>query len=526
MKINPRRAIIGLSAALATTAHAIEIDTGNPDIVLRWDNTVKYSAAVRVLQRDPPLTQVAAGANPNADDGDNNFRRGFVSNRLDIFSEADLTYRKQFGARVSGAAWYDSIYNRSTDNQSNTANHLPSTDFPSETRRVMGRDAEVLDAFAWGNFELGDVPASVRLGRHTLLWGESLFFGSNGIAGGQAPVDLVKLQNVPNSQFKETIRPTAKLSAQATLNSVVSVAAYYGFEWERTRLLPSGSYLSTNDFIGPGGENFKAGPALFPQVNDVKPPSSGQGGGQVRLHVAEIDIGLYAIRYHAFVPSNVVLISTPRPGKPPAPLGYSRFYHEGIRAYGVSFAKSLASDWSIAGEASYRQNTPLASAGQRALSPIAFDNSSNPPYAVGESAHVQFSWTKSFGPTFISREALFLGEIAWNTRTRFTSGEAFADPNASRSAFAVRMVYGPTYRQVVSGLDLTPTFGGGATDANSSAVGSPFGTKHSGDLNVGLSAVYLDRWFASMNYVHYVGPLQWQLQKDRDFVNVSLRTTF
>ena len=32
-------------------AHAFKFDTGNEDLKLRWDNTVKYSAAVRV--KDP-----------------------------------------------------------------------------------------------------------------------------------------------------------------------------------------------------------------------------------------------------------------------------------------------------------------------------------------------------------------------------------------------------------------------------------------------------------------------------------------
>ena len=29
--------------ACAMPAHAIEIDTGNPDVVLRWDNTLRYN---------------------------------------------------------------------------------------------------------------------------------------------------------------------------------------------------------------------------------------------------------------------------------------------------------------------------------------------------------------------------------------------------------------------------------------------------------------------------------------------------
>ena len=187
-----RRTLTPLLLALlaAPAAQAIEIDTGNPDWTLRWDNTVKYSLMQRLksasptLSAQPPLTV-------NQDDGDNNFKKGLVSNRLDLLTELDLA-GPGYGARVSGAAWYDSVYNGKTDNTSFTANHRPGSEFTTDTRDLMGRKAEFLDAFVFGSFDIDGRPATVRLGRHTLLYGESLFFGANGIAGGMSPVDVVK----------------------------------------------------------------------------------------------------------------------------------------------------------------------------------------------------------------------------------------------------------------------------------------------------------------------------------------------
>ena len=209
---NPHRRCLLQRTALASTAmlacfhaNATDFATGNPDLKIRWDNTVKYSAASRLSGRAPGLSSTTFGAsgivganNINQDDGDNNFDRGLVSNRVDLFSEADLSYAN-FGARVSGAAWYDTVYNRHTDNRTSTSNHLPASDFPAETRKLMGRKAELLDAFVYGKFDFAETPTTVRLGRHTLLWGESLFFGANGIAGGQAPIDLIKLLSVPKA---------------------------------------------------------------------------------------------------------------------------------------------------------------------------------------------------------------------------------------------------------------------------------------------------------------------------------------
>lgn len=529
-----------LALLAAPAAQAIEIDTGNPDWTLRWDNTVKVSLMQRLkdaspaLSAQPPLTV-------NQDDGDNNFRKGLVSSRLDLLTELDLA-GPGYGARVSGAAWYDSVYNGKNDNRGFTANHRPGTAFAPETRDLMGRKAELLDAFVYGKFDLGDRPASARLGRHTLLWGESLFFGANGIAGGQAPLDLIKLLSVPNATFKEVAMPTGKLSGQVQLTPDVSLGAYLAYEWEKTRLMPAGAYLSTSDSMGPGAERILAGPtASFERQPDLDAKDSGQGGVQLRFRAPSLDtdFGLYAIRYHATTPSN---INTVLNGVPPAlvPSSYRWMYHEGVRAFGASFAKSVG-EWGLAGEVSVRQNTPLASSGQASLATIrvntGLNNNSNPGYAVGETAHAQLSWIASLGPSFLSREASFVGEVAWNTRLKVTRNEQMLNPNADKSAVATRMVFSPSYRQVLPGLDLSPTIGLGYTKGKSSAVGPGFGVDGGGDLSLGLNAVYLGAWNLAINYVHFLGKaaptldaannaVYRQALKDRNYLTVSLRTTF
>jgi hypothetical protein len=183
----------------------------------------------------------------------------------------------------------------------------------------------------------------------------------------------------------------------------------------------------------------------------------------------------------------------------------------------------------------------LASSGQSVLPNIGvgvnYNNSDTPGYAVGETAHLNFSWLASMGPSFLAQEASFVGEIAWNTRTKVTKNAQMLNPNADKSATAVRMVYAPSYRQALPGLDLTPSLGLGYTQGRSSALGNAFGPDKGGDINLGLSGTYLGRWIAAVNYVHYVGPVGGstdnntnvqfkQALKDRDFLSFSLRTTF
>src|ERR1700712_3065007 len=91
-----------LAAALvlcSQAAHAFQVDTGNPDFSLRWDNTVKYSAAWRTQNPSSKLTEGQVAL--NQDDGDRAFKKGLISNRTDILSELDMSF-KNVGARLSG----------------------------------------------------------------------------------------------------------------------------------------------------------------------------------------------------------------------------------------------------------------------------------------------------------------------------------------------------------------------------------------------------------------------------------------
>lgn len=524
--------------ASATQVYAFKIDSGDSELKLRWDNTVKYTISQRLEGQSPGLN---TAIDDNQDDGNNNFDKGLVSNRVDLFTEFDGSY-KDFGFRFSGAAWYDDVYHQDTDNDTVTSNHAPANEFSDDVKDIMGSDAELLDAFIYSRFDINDGTGTVRLGRHSLLWGESLFFGANGIAGGMAPIDVVKLQSVPNTTFKEAARPIGKLSVDIPVNDMLSISAYVGYEWEKSRLPPAGAYLSTSDVLE--GERIITAPLFtgaptFERGDDMEPSDSGQYGVNVRWYDEDLDsdFGVYAIRFHSFGPSaNNLLIVPPPAGT--GPTEYSWAYHEGITAVGASMATSV-DNWSLAGEISFRQNAPLSSASQPAPSfgSYSYDNKDNPGYAVGSTAHAQFSWIASLDPNFISDETSFVGEIAWNTRMGVDENEDLLNPYSDKSASALRMVFKPTYRQLFSGMDVSPSAGIGYAWGNSSALGSSFGIDGGGDFNIGVDALYLNEWNMSMKYVTYLGDeggtldannnVQYkQALKDRDFISISISTTF
>jgi hypothetical protein len=270
---------------------------------------------------------------------------------------------------------------------------------------------------------------------------------------------------------------------------------------------------------------------------------------QLRFRQAGVDYGLYAVRYHDKVPQLYLTPSVANTPLGPAVLDPANFnpaagkvgqfawvFPENIKAYGAS-ASTTYGDVNVASEISVRRNTPLVSDAQVVLPGMAADQNSNPLYAVGNSLHAQVSWIVAMGPSFISREASLIGEVAWNRRTSVTRNEAALDPNTTRDAWGLRMVYEPAYRQVWPGVDLTGLLGVGYFPHGRSSVVSQFGPDRGGDLSLGVSGSYLDAWRFSINYTHYYGPQATYLDAqnrfnmkqslaDRDFIAISIRRTF
>lgn len=529
---------------LGSTANAFELDSSSPDLRMRWDNTLKYSSAWRVEGQSDKLTQGQTSL--NLDDGDRNFGKGLISSRLDLLSEFDITYQN-VGARVSGAAWYDDVYNKPTDNNApDRINSLSGDHFDSETRDLHGRKAELLDAFIFGKGEIADRAISGRVGQYAMQWGESLFYGANGIAGGMAPIDVVKSLSVPNTQFKELIRPVKQMSGQFQLTPEVSLGAYYQFEWEANRLPASGSYFSTDDYFGDGNQRLYVGapvmpggePLAFYHGQDKDAKNSGQGGLQLRIRGETVDWGLYAIRFHDKSPQLNVRPDFANVNPVTGNAGeYYWVYPEGIEAVGGSFSLTQG-NYNIAGEISTRWHQPLASTTQRALLPgEGVNNENDPLYATGHTLHANLSWLASLEPSLVAQEASFMGEFAWNRTLSVTRSPDAVDPNATRDAWSMRTVYEPMYRQAFAGMDISLPMGASYTHGNSSALGTGFGVNNGGDLNIGIKGNYLNAWNLGLTYTHYYGPestfldansnyTYGQTMKDRDFVSFSVSRTF
>jgi hypothetical protein len=486
-------------ALLPWQAQAFQFDTGDSNVKVRWDNTFKYSAAYRLKDQSSTLI-----ADVNYDDGDRNFDKGLVSNRLDWLSEVEASL-PHGGIRLSGAAWYDQIYNEKNDNDSPFTNNSTSVaynKFTKATRDQHGRDAELLDAFAYANLDLGDMGLTVRAGRFTQVYGETLFFGSNGIGDAQGPIDISRLLAVPGTQFKEVLRPVEQISCDMQISSKLSFGAYYQFRWHESRLPAAGSYLSNAEIIGEGTESWILGPGVaMAHEDDLEPDDKGQGGIRLRytLESLGIDLGLYAARYHAKTPSCAYI-------DPVLTMKYRWVYAQDIETYGVSATGSLGQlNWAT--EFSYRHNAPLNSDPQVSVGLTGGNEDDNRLYAVGNTGHANLSGIYVLQASPLWDGGAIVAELAYNTRLDITANESALAQNTTKDAWALRMIFEPTYFQVFTGLDLSVPMGVGWNFAGRSSAIANFdgGSSAAGDMSIGLKAVYRTVWNAGLSYVKYFG---------------------
>tara|TARA_R110000822_G_scaffold173299_2_gene312916 strand:+ start:13335 stop:14984 length:1650 start_codon:yes stop_codon:yes gene_type:complete len=539
-RLNSLCLAVACTAMGVGSAHAFQIDTGNPDLRISWDNTIKYSAAWRLNNARDSVADDSIGVQANTNDGDQNFDRGLISNRFDLLSEFGLRYKRDYGLRLSGAAWYDDVYNKSNDNPGALGGALVNSTsvrhdrFTDDTEKLHGRKAELLDAFVYGRFTVADMGLNLRAGRLTQLYGESLFFGSNAIAGAQSSLDLIKALSVPNSQFKEILRPTGQVTAQLQINPSVSVGAYYQLEWRKNRLPGAGSYFSFADFADEGGESLILGPGMSVfRGGDIEPSDSGQGGVQLKIRSGNYEYGVYAAQFHDKMPQFYIYPDTGR---------YEQVFGENIRTLGVSVS-TLIGETNVAAEMSYRHDMPLTATGHAVILPATLraDGDDRAAYPVGNTAHFNLSVLSVFNGNSIWDAASFIGEFAFNRRLSVSDNRDQLDPSATRDAGAVQFVFSPEYFQVMPGLDLQVPVGVGyGLFGRSSVNGVLFPSNGGGNVSVGLKGEYMKTWQGSLNVTHYYGSsgsvikydtavpeLSYQnLHGDRDFISLSIQRTF
>lgn len=239
-----------LPLLVAAHAQAVEFSFADNEITGSIDTTVSYGQLWRVQGQDKTNNDV------NTNDGNRNFDTGLVSEVFKITTDLEASYQN-YGVFVRGTAFYDTqIMDKRNDYYDNNTPAQPSQSYPRdntftrETRHKAGRDAQILDAYVYGNWDVGDMPVSGRFGKQVFNWGEGLFY--RGGVNTTNPVDAAKFR-LPGSEVKEVLVPVEALSFNIGLTDNLSLETFYQFNWKESAIDPSGTYFSETDLFADGG---------------------------------------------------------------------------------------------------------------------------------------------------------------------------------------------------------------------------------------------------------------------------------
>jgi len=403
---------VSLATALAAPAAAITFDMG--EIEGSFDSSLSVGASWSTAKRDKRFIGNANGGTgytQTGDDGRLNFKRG------DTFSKIfkglhDLELRYQdTGVFVRGKYWYD--FKLHDQNLRHPDPQKRSISNKGRKEGAKTRGAEVLDAFVFHNYMIGDQPGTVRLGKQVVSWGESTFIMNS--INSINPIDVSAFRR-PGAELKEGLIPVNMFYVSQSLTDQLSAEAFYQIGWKQTVVDNCGTFFSSADVAANGcnnnynilnqnltqnlllpnmatlasfglGVNATDEGLIIPRGKDNKAGDSGQWGMALRWLGDNTEYGAYFMNYHSRTPFlsmqnagldvAAALATEIFPGfsvsdalagaaGPLAPLAavvgngqYFMDYPENIRLYGLSFSTTLPTGTAWQGEISYRPNAPI-----------------------------------------------------------------------------------------------------------------------------------------------------------------------
>jgi hypothetical protein len=450
--VRPARPRRHLMAGCATTlllaagvpVQAFQLDIDNPDLAVRWDNTLRGNLGMRLQHR--------SGSIDNAfgfpyDQSNARFDRGdFITKRIDWLSELDVRYQGRYGLRLSGAGWYDDAYGRYAAHTANPSAYV-NDEYTSVVRRYYhGPSGELLDAYVFGRLDAGTVPVDLRVGRQAVIWGEGLFGSTNAVSYSQVPNDGRKAAANPGASAKETALPMQQVSAVAQITDEMTLAGTYSLQWNPNRLPEGGTYFAAADTILEGPNNASREGAVQGRGGDV--------GVSLRWRPSWLDQGTLGFYYRNFDEKNSWA------NQVNAATGRRRaVYAKDVELYGLSLTKVVAGV-SVGTELSYRRKMPLNSAGA-----VGVDSYG----ARGDTVHALLNGVMTFGQSAAYSSASLAAEVGMSHLVRVTENASVfkvrggagctVEPTLSgcsdRNFYTAGLSFTPTWTQALPSVDLS-----------------------------------------------------------------------
>jgi hypothetical protein len=371
----------------------------------------------------------------NTDDGDRSVgKHGTISNKVSALIDISLK-KDDYRAFARISTFKDYVYDHPNDN--NTPAYVPgqpsvnsnatfngigpSNQWTQEAKDLNGQRTRFLDAYLQGQWKLSDGsngtsnPLTVKVGRQVVAWGEGLAF--QGIGGSMNPQDAVKAQ-IPGTPLKEMFLPSEQVYVSLGATDKLTLMAYDKWKFRETEVMPSGTYFSPADMVGPGGSFMSGGdilgvycllygggtdPTKGDKANcpggyaagnigagrepDVGRKSTGQWGFGAKYQYTEAtEFGAYFLHYNSMIglpefqyastvavtgypytvngSAKVDLLNTLMPNFVTAPIqnllpySYHVRYMDDIKLLGGSFSTKLG-EYGLAGEFAVRDGEPI-----------------------------------------------------------------------------------------------------------------------------------------------------------------------
>ncbi len=391
---------LALAVALGTAAPAYAVNFNIGEIEGQLDSSMSIGASWSTTDRDMDLvgkSNGGTGYTQTGDDGRLNFKKGETFSK--IFKgvhDLELRYRDS-GAFFRGKYWYDF----ELKDESRLFKDISDS---NRKEAAQSSGAQILDAFLYHNYSLGDLPGTVRVGRQVVSWGESTFIGNS--INSINPVDAAAFRR-PGAEIKEGLIPVNMLYVSQSLSDRLSVEAFYQLEWDQTIADNCGTFFASNDvaadgcdsnyyildglsaqdraLLGSFGVTTSGEGLLVPRGGDRDARDSGQFGLALRWLGDSTEYGAYFMNYHSRTP-NLSMQNTDAAGVLAARsaflttlggggsaadarnamlgtlLGRGQYYleyPEDIQLYGLSFSTILPTGTAWSGEVSYRPNAPV-----------------------------------------------------------------------------------------------------------------------------------------------------------------------
>ena len=563
--------LLAAAVALGCSAQAYAVTFNIGEIEAQFDSQLSVGASwsVRGADRDFIGTRNGGkGSSQTGDDGRLNFKKGETFSKIfKGIHDLELKYGDS-GVFLRGKYWYDFELK-------DESRLLYDIDDHNRKEGAQSSGAQILDAFFYHNYNLGELPGTVRVGKQVVSWGESTFIGNS--INSINPVDVAAFRR-PGAEIKEGLIPVNMLYLSQSLSDSVSVEAFYQLEWDQTVIDNCGTFFAGSDTAADGCEDRlvvagadvapgEPGTLFIPRAGDRDARDSGQFGVALRWFVPELndtEFGAYAMNYHSRTPNGSFQITT---NGSPATANYFLEYPEDIRLYGLSFQTNIEGT-AVSGEVSYRPNMPF-SINSTDLTFGSLGLPVSPVFTSGHAELVRGGEIKGYerhGVTqaqvtavhFVdqvlgaSRLSLAgevgfnhvngikddIGELRFGRDAVFGPGELSpasacisrnaANPNEcnddgffTSNSWGYRLRASLDYSNVIAGINLSPNI---AWSHDVEGYGPNF-TEGSKAISLGLNADYATTYSASLSYTDFFGG-DYSTVVDRDFVALSFGVNF